>query len=59
MALRGADDPSLASTYNNLGSVCSSKGDYDAAVDYHEKALAIKLRTLGADQGGGFGGVWG
>ena len=47
----------MAATYNNLGSVYDRKGDYDAASEYHEKALAIKLRTLGADQGGGFGGV--
>ena len=55
----GADHPNVATTYNNLGNVCKSKADYDAASEYHEKALAIKLRTLGADQGGGFGGVWG
>ena len=50
----GADHPDVASTYNNLGNACCSKGDYDAASEYHEKALAIRLRTLGADQGGGF-----
>ena len=40
-------------TYGNLGNVCADKAEYDKAVGYHEKALAIRLRTLGADQGGG------
>ena len=54
----GADHPDVASTYIGLGNVYNHKGDYDAASEYHEKALAIQLRTLGADQGGGLGGVW-
>ena len=47
------DHPDVATTYNNLGNAFHSKGDYDAAGEYHEKALAIKLRVLGPDQGGG------
>ena len=52
------DHPAVAATYINLGNVCDSKGDYDAAREYHGKALAIRLRALGADQGGGCDEWW-
>ena len=48
-----ADHPDVASTYIGLGKACDRKAEYDAAGKYYEKALAIRLRTLGADQGGG------
>ena len=43
------DHPAVAAIYNNLGNVCDSEGDYDAAVECYGKALAIWLRALGAD----------
>ncbi|CAF3804796.1 unnamed protein product [Adineta steineri] len=35
--------------YNNLGVVKDHQGDYEKAVDYYEKALEIKIKTLPAN----------
>ena len=43
----GAEHPSLASSYNNIGFLWKSKGEYDKALDYYEKCLIIELKTLG------------
>lgn len=42
----GEDHPEVATSYNNLGVLARSKGDYAAARLYHEKALDIRSRVL-------------
>lgn len=37
----GTENPNHASSYNNLGLVYYSKGDYNTALEYYCKALAI------------------
>ena len=49
LATLGADHPSTAGTYNNMGAVYNNKGEYDKALEYYNKALEIRLATLGAD----------
>jgi tetratricopeptide (TPR) repeat protein len=39
----------FATDYNNLGSTYSDKGEYDKAISYYEKALAIGRRFLGEE----------
>jgi hypothetical protein len=43
------DEMDRALAINNIGKAYSSKGEYDKAVGYHEKALAIFLKALGTD----------
>ena len=45
----GADHPDTATTYNNIGLVYYSLGDYEKALEWYEKALAIQEKVLGAD----------
>ena len=47
LKVHGDEHPSTASTYSNLGSVWSDKGEYDKAIDYYEKSLAIALQVYG------------
>lgn len=47
----GEDHPDVATTYNNLGNVYQSQGDYAKALEYHEKALRIRLKVLGDGRG--------
>jgi tetratricopeptide (TPR) repeat protein len=44
-----SDHPHVASTYNNLGVIYESKGDYDKAIEYYTKSLPILLRTFGGE----------
>ena len=44
----GSDSKNLAAPYNNLGACYQETGEYNDAADYHQKALAIRLKTLGA-----------
>ncbi|CAB9517275.1 Hydra magnipapillata [Seminavis robusta] len=37
----------VATTYNNMGVVLESMGDYDGALEKHKQALAIRLSALG------------
>ncbi|MBF0557036.1 MAG: tetratricopeptide repeat protein, partial [Nitrospirae bacterium] len=37
--------PDVAGTYNNLGAAWKSKGNYDRAIEFYEKAVNI-LREL-------------
>ena len=39
----------MARSYNGLGSVYYSQSNYLKAIEYYEKALAIKLKALGAE----------
>ena len=41
------DDRGVA--YNNLGLAYANKGEYDRAIGYYEKALAIQLKSLGPE----------
>ena len=39
----------MANSYMNLGFVYGNQGDYPKALEYHEKCLAIRLKTFGAE----------
>lgn len=39
--------PNIATCYNNIGKVYCQKGDFDKALDYYQKALAIQQSVLG------------
>ena len=39
----------MAETYDNIGSTYSSRNDFNRALEYHEKALNIKMRVLGSN----------
>ncbi len=41
------DTPKIALVYNDLGTVERKLGDLDAALSYHERALAIRTREFG------------
>ena len=43
------EHPDLATSYNNIGVVYYHKGDYESALDYFQKALAIREKVLGVD----------
>ena len=43
------DSKDLATSYNNLGMAYDAKGAYDTAIEYYNKSLSIKLKTLGGD----------
>ena len=46
----GKEDTSdTATSYNNIGAVYCSQGDYDKALEYYSKALAIKEKVLGLE----------
>ena len=45
----GKEHPSTATTYNNTGLVYRDQGDYEKALEYYEKALAIRIIKLGED----------
>jgi tetratricopeptide (TPR) repeat protein len=40
------DDPSLATTYNNIAGVHESLGDYESALSSYQKVLKIQQKTL-------------
>ncbi|CAF3773994.1 unnamed protein product, partial [Rotaria sordida] len=44
-----SDDPSLATTYNNIAGVHESLGDYRSALSSYQKALDIKEKSLPPD----------
>jgi tetratricopeptide (TPR) repeat protein len=45
----GGEHPSVATSYGNIGSTWKTKGEYDKALEYYEKCLAIELKTLGGE----------
>ena len=42
-------DPDYGAAYNNIGMAYDSKGDYDRAMEYYQKALKITLKKLGPE----------
>jgi len=38
--------PDLAKSYNNIGLVYNSKGEYDKALEFYQKSLEINLISL-------------
>jgi len=44
-----ADDPLLATSYNNIGFLYNSMGKYSKALEYYEKSLEIREKTLPID----------
>jgi len=42
-------DPGYSEAFNNLGLAYRSKGDYDRAIKFYQKALKIDLKQLGHD----------
>ena len=49
VAILALTDDDRGFAYNALGLAYDNKGEYDKAIDYHEKSLAIQLKTLGAE----------
>ena len=45
----GQEHPSTATSYNNIGGVYDNLGDYDKALEYYSKALAICEKVLGPE----------
>ena len=43
----GPNHIDVASSYDNLGTLCGTKGDLQHARDYHQRALIIQLEQLG------------
>ena len=41
------EHPDVALSYNNIGSVYDSQGDYAHAMEYHQKALGIRIKVFG------------
>jgi tetratricopeptide (TPR) repeat protein len=39
----------VATTYSNIGNIWKSKANFDKALEYFEKCLAIQLKTLGGE----------
>ena len=46
----GAEHPDTAGTYNNIAIMYKSQGQYDKALEYYGKALAIREK-VGRDRG--------
>tara|TARA_B100001123_G_scaffold393223_1_gene473057 strand:+ start:137 stop:1162 length:1026 start_codon:yes stop_codon:yes gene_type:complete len=49
VAIHAVDDDDRAFAYGLLGQAYYSKGEYDKALEYYEKDLAIGLNSLGAE----------
>ena len=45
----GEEHPSVAISYNNIGSIWDTKGEYDKALEYYHKSLSIRLKTIGEE----------
>lgn len=39
----------MATSYSNIGVVWDNKGEYDKALDFYQKCLVIRLKSLGAE----------
>jgi len=49
LEILGGEHIDTATGYNNLGAAYYSKGDYDRAIELHDKSLAIRLKIFGPD----------
>ena len=49
LSVYGADHPDVAISYNNIGAVYDSLGEYAKALEYYEKSLKISLSVYGSD----------
>ena len=47
MILSGLNHTNIAETYDHMGSICSSRHEYEEALAYYEKAMNIKIHLLG------------
>ena len=60
----GENHSSVATSYNNMGLVWKSKGNYDKALEYYEMSLVISIKTIGENHSwvaatyGNIGQVW-
>ncbi|KAJ3423841.1 tetratricopeptide repeat protein [Anaeramoeba flamelloides] len=45
----GKEHLEVAKSYNNIGLVHYSKGNYEQALEFHQKSLKIKIQTLGKE----------
>lgn len=43
----GNDHPYIAESYNNVATVYSAKDDFEKALEYHQKAMVIRIKTQG------------
>ena len=50
--LYGTDHADTATSYNNIGLVYKTQGDYEHALEYYKKALVIDEKVLGKDHPG-------
>jgi len=48
-ALFGSNSPELASSFDNLGALSTARGEFANAIALHQRALAIRRRSVGAD----------
>ena len=54
----GSQHPSVATSYGNLATVLRDQGDLKQAKEYHERALTIRLQTLGSQHPGVATSLW-
>ena len=47
--LYGKEHENTATSYNNIGEAYRAQGDYDKALEYHQKALATREKVLGTE----------
>ncbi|CAF1452259.1 unnamed protein product [Rotaria sordida] len=43
------NDPDIARCYHGLGNITDEKGDYDSSLQWHQKSLDIRIKTLKSD----------
>jgi tetratricopeptide (TPR) repeat protein len=43
------NDPDIARCYHGLGNVTDEKGDYDSSLEWHEKSLQLRIKSLRSD----------
>lgn len=44
-----SDDPDIARCYHGLGNVTDEKGDYDSSLEWHQKSLDLRKKSLKED----------
>jgi len=58
LAVYGQQELDVAASYNNMGSVYYSQGQYERALEYYQKSLDIKIRVVGHADHPDRGHVW-